>query len=448
MSNEAEILRERLKFIGFTQEDAAALREFKPTLEANVGRILTKFYAHIENYPQLMAMFRGQMGVDHARTEQAKHWRTLFGTGFDTDYVARARRIGSTHEKIGLEPRWYIAGYALAMGELMALLFEMYRWKPQKGSAVARAIVKAVMLDIDYAITIYIDEGAVKAVAKFAQKLGTIADGFETGVMKTVDGVGSSAGSMKGASQTMAAAAEETQRQAAAVAAAAQEASSNVQTVASAAEELSASIREISRQVTHATTIAKQAVAQADETNTLVKQLAEAGQKIGSVVNLIQAIAGQTNLLALNATIEAARAGEAGKGFAVVASEVKSLANQTAKATGDIAAQVNAIQEATKLSVDSLGRIAKTIEEISGISSGIAAAVEEQGAATQEIARNVQQAAAGTSEVSSNIAGVTQAATDTGQSALVVLQTADALTGQAGDLRSDVSDFLRRVRAS
>jgi methyl-accepting chemotaxis protein len=442
MSMQNENLNERLRFIDFREADSAALRAIRPTIEANIQKVLTKFYGHIENYPNLMSMFHGQMGVDHARTEQAKHWLTMFHGSFDDAYVGRVQRIGRTHERIGLEPRWYIAGYALAMGELMGLLFEMYRKKPAEGTVAAKALIKAIMLDMDYAISIYIEEGK----ANFTTKLHGLADNFEGSVLKVVDGVGSSADEMKGAAQTMAAAAEETQRQTTVVAAAAEEASTNVQTVASAAEELSASIQEISRQVSHASTISRQAVAQAQETNALVKQLADAGQKIGSVVNLIQAIAGQTNLLALNATIEAARAGEAGKGFAVVASEVKNLANQTAKATGDIAAQVGAIQEATKHSVDSLARIAKTIEEISGISAGIASAVEEQGAATQEIARNVQQAAAGTSEVSSNIAGVTKAATQTGDNALKVLQTADRLTAQSNDLRGNVGEFLGRVR--
>jgi methyl-accepting chemotaxis protein len=443
MADDTQSHRERLRFIDYHDADAAALKQFRPVLEANVAKILTKFYGHVEGYPHLIEMFHGQAGIDHARSAQAKHWLSMFEGGFDQSYVERVRRIGKTHERIGLEPRWYVAGYALALGELMALVTETYRKKPAEGAVAAKAIIKAVMLDMDYAISVYIDEGK----ANNAKKLNGLADGFEASVLKVVDGVGQSAETMKGAANTMAKTAEETQRQTTVVAAAAEEASTNVQTVASAAEELSSSIHEISRQVSHASQIAQKAVSQAQETNVLVKQLAEAGQKIGSVVNLIQAIAGQTNLLALNATIEAARAGEAGKGFAVVASEVKSLANQTAKATGDIAAQVNAIQEATKHSVESLGRIAKTIEEISGISAGIASAVEEQGAATQEIARNVQQAAAGTSEVSSNIAGVTKAATDTGENAHRVLDTAGALSSQAGSLRSSVDEFLRDVRA-
>ena len=179
-----------------------------------------------------------------------------------------------------------------------------------------------------------------------------------------------------------------------------------MQTVASAAEELSASISEIARQVAQSSEIADQAVQDANRTDSIVKTLADGAQKIGDVVGLISTIAGQTNLLALNATIEAARAGDAGKGFAVVASEVKSLANQTAKATEDISQQVAQIQVATKEAVTAIEAISQTIGEVSRIATAIAAAVEEQGAATQEIARNVHEAASGTQQVGTNIAGV------------------------------------------
>jgi methyl-accepting chemotaxis protein len=176
--------------------------------------------------------------------------------------------------------------------------------------------------------------------------------------------------------------------------------------------------------------------------------LAEAAQKIGDIVRLINDIAGQTNLLALNATIEAARAGEAGKGFAVVAAEVKSLANQTAKATDEIAAQITAIQGATQNAVGAIKGIGKTIAEINEIATGIASAVEEQGAATQEIARNVQQAAAGTQDVSSNIAGVTQAAGETGRSSAEVLAAAGDLSKHADVLRRQVDGFFQRIRSA
>jgi methyl-accepting chemotaxis protein len=261
--------------------------------------------------------------------------------------------------------------------------------------------------------------------------------------VKEVVGVVASASSeMESAAQSMSATAEETNRQAGAVAAASEEASSNVQTVASAAEELSSSISEITRQVTQSSDVARKAVEEAAKTNATVKGLAEAAQKIGEVVNLINEIAGQTNLLALNATIEAARAGEAGKGFAVVASEVKSLANQTAKATEDIGRQISAIQSATEAAVGAIQGIGKTIEEIAKIATNIASAVEEQGAATQEIARNVQQASAGTQEVTSNISGVTKAATETGAAAGQVLTAARELATQGDTLKKEVEGFL------
>ena len=221
----------------------------------------------------------------------------------------------------------------------------------------------------------------------------------------------------------------------------------NVQTVASATEELSSSIREIGNQVSESSRIVGAAVTQADDTNAKVKALAEAAQKIGDVVTLINEIAGQTNLLALNATIEAARAGEAGKGFAVVASEVKNLATQTAKATEEIAGQVRAIQDATDTSAQAIDTIAQTINRVNEISTAIASAVEEQGAATQEIARNVQQAAQGTTEVSSNIGSVTQVAQETGAAATQLLSSAGELARNGTLLRSQVDDFLREVRA-
>jgi methyl-accepting chemotaxis protein len=271
---------------------------------------------------------------------------------------------------------------------------------------------------------------------------------FETSVAVTLKTLASASTEMSSTAESMSATAEQTNRQAMAVSAASEQASSNVQTVASAGEELSSSIAEIGRQVAQSTKIAGAAVEEAHRTDLKVQGLVEAAQKIGDVVQLITDIAAQTNLLALNATIEAARAGEAGKGFAVVASEVKSLANQTAKATEDIGQQIGAIQSATKESVDAIKSIGKTITQINEIATTIAAAVEEQSAATQEIARNVQQAAKGTSEVSANIAGVNHAASETGTAATQVLGAAGELSKQAETLRGEVERFLANIRAA
>ncbi|WBL80534.1 methyl-accepting chemotaxis protein [Bradyrhizobium xenonodulans] len=286
------------------------------------------------------------------------------------------------------------------------------------------------------------------AAAQRKAEMRKLADGFEAAIGEIVDTVSSAATELEASASTLTSTAERGQELTTMVAAASEEASTNVQSVASATEELSSSITEISRQVQQSARVANEAVGQARVTTERMSELSAAATRIGDVVELINTIAGQTNLLALNATIEAARAGEAGRGFAVVASEVKALAEQTAKATGEIGQQISGIQAATKESVGAISTISDTIEKLSEISSTIAAAVEEQGAATQEISRNVQQAAEGTHQVSSNITDVQRGASETGSASSQVLAAAQSLSGDSNRLKLEVGKFLGTVRAA
>jgi methyl-accepting chemotaxis protein len=294
------------------------------------------------------------------------------------------------------------------------------------------------------------EAAAIDAQAKIerGRRVDNITHEFEQMIGEIVTTVSSASSKLESSAGSLSATAVRSQELSTAVAAASEEASTNVQSVASATEELSSSVNEISRQVQESARMAKDAVGQARSTTERVSELSKAATRIGDVVELINTIAGQTNLLALNATIEAARAGEAGRGFAVVASEVKALAEQTAKATGEIGQQISGIQAATQDSVSAIKEISGTIEKLSEISSTIAAAVEEQGAATQEISRNVQQAAHGTQQVSSNITDVQRGATDTGSASSQVLSAAQTLSTDSGRLETEVAKFLTAVRAA
>jgi methyl-accepting chemotaxis protein len=287
-----------------------------------------------------------------------------------------------------------------------------------------------------------------RGAAERRATMENLAADFERSVNGIVRTVSSAADGMQSTAQSMTATASDASARAATVSAASQNASNNVSTVAAAAEELSGSVAEISRQVARSTEIAGQAVDDAKRTNATVQVLSTGAEKIGEVVKLIHSIAAQTNLLALNATIEAARAGESGKGFAVVASEVKALANQTAKATEEISAQVTAMQTSTSDAVTAINGITQTIAQMSEITNSISSSVTQQGDATREIARNIQSVAAGSNEVSAHIGGVTQAAEATGTAASTVLSNARQLDTQSGLLREAVEGFLAKVRAA
>jgi methyl-accepting chemotaxis protein len=279
-------------------------------------------------------------------------------------------------------------------------------------------------------------------------ELLTLASRLESEVKTIVETVTGSAAQMHDTAKAMAEVASSANTEAGSAASASAQASHGVHSVATAAEELSASISEIGREVGESATVAAAAVQEAESTRVTMHALADAAQKIGDVLKMIQAVAAQTNLLALNATIESARAGEAGKGFAVVAGEVKALASQTATATEEISRQIRAIQDTTRDAVAAIERIGATISKISEISIAVSSAVEQQDATTREMARNVTTVAQSTSVVSEKVAGLANAAGETGQAAQMMRDHAGELKNQADALRIQVDQFLSRVRAA
>jgi methyl-accepting chemotaxis protein len=290
-------------------------------------------------------------------------------------------------------------------------------------------------------------DSAARAAEEHRLAMMKMADQFEADVMGVVKVVSASATELQVTAQSMSSAAQQANSQATTVASISVQSSGNVETIAAATRQLASSIDQIGLQVTQAANISQVASQKTLQTNQMVQNLSATANRIGEVVQLINDIASQTNLLALNATIEAARAGDAGKGFAVVAGEVKNLANQTARATEEISAQISAVQEETKLAVDAILEIGGVIDQVQGISSGIATAIEEQSTATQEISKNVQEAARGTTEVTKTIDGVSIAAATTGAAAEQVLSSSDELARNSEQLRGKVTSFLSDVRA-
>ena len=275
-----------------------------------------------------------------------------------------------------------------------------------------------------------------------------LAETFDSAIGEIIESVSTAAGRMQSTAEQLTSSARATSTRSTAVAAAAEQTSANVLAMSSATEELGASVGEIGRQVEQSAIMSREAVQAATLTTEIVSQLSTAADRVGAVIDMISAIAGQTNLLALNATIEAARAGEAGRGFAVVATEVKSLADQTSKATADISSQIAAIQTSTSQAVEAINGITQRIQAMSDVSSSIASAVDQQGAATREIVASVNQASAGTGEVTANINKVAEVAEETEMAAHQVLTSSSALVDQAEHLRTQVNGFLATVRAA
>ena len=449
--NDEQSLRSRLEFIGIDRPMRDSLRELQPLIARALPAILDQFYAHLLKFPRIAGLFPDDATVRRAKQAQIKHWSGIASGSFDDAYLKSVKQIGGTHNRLGIEPRWYIAGYSMIMSGLLRAIETEHashlfasRAAQEKKIALQTALTRAAMLDMDLSISVYLDAARQEHQASVSK----VTDGFEAVVGEIVSAVSAASGRLETSAGTLSKTAETAQLLSASVAAASQQVSSNVQSVASATEEMTNSVGEIGRQVSQSTAIAEEAVRQAEQTDAGMSELSRTAERIGDVLKLITSIAEQTNLLALNATIEAARAGDAGRGFAVVASEVKALASQTAKATEDISHQIAGIQTATQASVAAIKQISGTIRQISDIASGIAGSVEAQSTATREISRNVQEVAGSTAKVTTNITEVNQGAGKTGSASSEVLASARSLASEGNRLKLEVDKFLKAVRAA
>ncbi len=445
----SNLISGRLAFHQIDPEMCALLKEAKPMIMEELGPVMDGFYRHISSFDETNGMFRDPAHKEHAKQTHMRHWSLITDGQFDENYAASVTRIGETHYRLGLEPRLYIAGYSVVISTLAQRATERMLGKGSRRNASEKlgklqaAIIKAGMLDIDLAISVYVD---VERRAR--EKTSESAAKFEVALNSAIQTVLGSATDIDNAANEMSSSADQTQEQATSAAAAAEKASTNVRTVAATAEELSASVRDIGQQTSVSGEISVQAVETAQEAMSKVQLLEEAAKKIGAILDLINGIASQTNLLALNATIEAARAGEAGRGFAVVAQEVKALAEQTAKATAEISQQIGGIQGTTAGTVTAIDKISEIIRTMNDMTTAIASAIVEQGAATDEIAQNVNEAAQGTSSVSASIVSASEAAESTKSEADKVLSFAKGLSEQAGNLRESASEFMTAIRAA
>ncbi|WP_321336763.1 globin-coupled sensor protein [Breoghania sp.] len=441
----ARDLKVRLDFASFGEKDRTALRNLWPVLEPRLPEILDRFYAHLARFEETRSLIK--VSVKGLKSAQMEHWKLLFLNGFGPEHLASIKRVGTAHFKIGMEPRWYIAGYQRVLTELVTVISSFSRFRSARLIAANEAVVRAVMLDQELSLTVYEKLNYEARQNRLARREEAIL-ALEGVTDISLSRIGSVMQTMHEIATSLDAVSGETKAMADTVGADLEQASQGVNASARASDSVTKAIAAIQDQSGKATDLAGESHSRATATSSTVGELAQAADRIGSVLSLINDIAAQTSLLALNATIEAARAGEAGRGFAVVAVEVKKLAEQTANATDEIAGQIDAIQKATARTVEEIEGIVNSTSEITDISAEISASIAGNMSAVSDISNSMQMTAMATDGVARNLSELRSVAGDTMEVSERVGSAVGTIGGEVDTLRKEIGVFFDRIRAA
>jgi methyl-accepting chemotaxis protein len=435
-----DTLMERLTFFCIDASTQAILADIYIKVLAEVRPLLDEFYEHIWEFPATRDIIGNSDRIEVLKDKQIEHWTKLLSGVFDDEYLNKAKTIGNVHHQIGLKPNWYIGGYTFILSRIGGVIAKVLEEDMRQPAYTA--ISRALMLDLEIAITLYLE--AAEEEKAFA--LNNLAIGIEAQIQGGVGAIVDQTKALQSSFSSLNSSMSNLDDRIKAVSVASQNSNGNMGSVASATEEMNASVREIERQANASQETSDRAVEEAGRASEVIAGLSQTADQIGNVVQMISDIASQTNLLALNATIEAARAGEAGKGFAVVASEVKSLASETAQATASIRGQISEIQESAKNAVQAIKDIGHVIDDMKANSIAIVGAVGEQAAATSEIGQNIQQAAEGSEKVSDQLEEMVAEVADAELVTKTIRTSADEAEKTASDIQTQVGQMVSELK--